>query len=181
MSFLLRLRISESRSARRLSQLTPANLRLAHYSLRYRTGLDLRDGTVRGLSTSLDAQALLHAVRKGRSGAENCRQGSRRISAMLIAAEVQLSLGFTPSLSNPADPPSRGKRTIVKPKPSVPSLSRVAKSLLQYVHGMKRRYRRIIQCGTGLAAWSTPWWSSSCSSSKIGKPSDSLQRDMDAD
>ena len=122
--------------------------------------------------TLVDSQALLHACRKGRSGAENFRHGSRVLASVLIAAEIQLHAGYTPSHSNPSDPPSRGEWNISKPSSAKHVLEDFGSSKLgMYIHEVKRAHRHLAKRGVMKNVWSVSSWSSSCSSSCLGQPS----------
>ena len=121
----------------------------------------------------VDSQALMFAIRKGRSSSANFRQGARRAAAMMIAGEIHLHLGFTPSRSNPADPPSRGKQLASKVCAGRHEfMSPAAVRLKSTLHKHKRAHRRIVKCGTGPSWWSLGSWSSSCSSSGLAQPSE---------
>ena len=122
----------------------------------------------------VDSQALLHAVRKGRSGAHNFWHGTRVLASMLLACELHLHTGYTPSKWNPSDGASRGVHDPrLDPEPRTigdgGESSRPVRSL-QALHSTKRSYRRIVACGT-MPGWTTPPWSSSCSSSRLEQPS----------
>ena len=119
----------------------------------------------------LDSQVLLFACRKGRSGAENFRHGSRVLASLLIAAEVQLHTGFTPSRSNPSDPPSRGVHKIDKPCSTKVLHKSHSHTLTDHPHFLKRCHRNIIKRGVNMPSWSLGSWASSCSSSCLAQPS----------
>ena len=119
----------------------------------------------------VDSQSLRFVVLKGRSGAEHFRFGSRRIAALLIATEIQLHLGYTPSRSNPGDPPSRGLGLgSTHRRNAATKASRVAQRHIDYLDGLSRSYRRCIRCGTAPSWWQASW-ASSHSSSDLGQPS----------
>jgi len=61
----------------------------------------------------VDAQAVLGAAKKGRSSSRSLRHPLRRLAAELLATGIRLFLLYVPSESNPADPPSRGKRSLL--------------------------------------------------------------------
>jgi len=56
-----------------------------------------------------DAQAVLRAVRKGRSSAPSITREIRRTGALLLAMDCLLFISYVPSEWNPADRPSRGR------------------------------------------------------------------------
>jgi hypothetical protein len=56
----------------------------------------------------VDAQAVMYALRKGRSSAPTLRRNLRKIAAMELIGDVRLKFGYIPTDSNPADRPSRG-------------------------------------------------------------------------
>ena len=65
----------------------------------------------------VDAQAVGHALRKGRSSAGTFRFGVAAIAALSLIADMKISYPYLPSESNPADYPSRGSvrlRTVRK-------------------------------------------------------------------
>ncbi len=56
----------------------------------------------------VDAQAVLSALQKGRSGAPTLRHPVRQAGALSMACGWRWRFGHLPSESNPADDPSRG-------------------------------------------------------------------------
>ena len=56
----------------------------------------------------MDAISVLSALQKGRSSAPSLRICVRRISALVLAANLRIRYGYIPSEWNPADAPSRG-------------------------------------------------------------------------
>ncbi len=56
----------------------------------------------------MDAQAVLSAMQKGRSGAPTLRHPVRQAGAISLACGWRWRFGYLPSGSNPADDPSRG-------------------------------------------------------------------------
>jgi len=74
------------------------------------------------LAALIDAQAVLSALRKGRSSAPTLRLTLRRTAAYLLGTDVWLRPVYVPTEFNPADRPSRGSRgtprslrTVLKP------------------------------------------------------------------
>ena len=57
-----------------------------------------------------DAQAVLHAAKKGRSSSPSLRRPIMHLGAYCLAFGLQLLLIWVPSEHNPADKPSRGSR-----------------------------------------------------------------------
>ena len=119
----------------------------------------------------VDSMALMFAVRKGRSSAPNFRFGSKVLAAHLLASEVQLHVGYTPSRHNPSDEPSRG---VVRAR-----LGRICPktkgrhyqhSFVKHTHFLKRCYRHFVASGTMRAPRFPRAWPSSCSSSRFGQP-----------
>ena len=103
--------------------------------------------------------------------AENFRHGSRVLASLLIAAEVQLHTGFTPSRSNPSDPPSRGVHKIDKPCSTKVLHKSHSHTLTDHPHFLKRCHRNIIKRGVNMPSWSLGSWASSCSSGCLAQPS----------
>ena len=65
----------------------------------------------------VDAQALMHALRKGRSSSGAFKIQLQQVAALCLCADVSMTYGYIPTSCNPADPPSRGvKRTIRRMK-----------------------------------------------------------------
>ena len=114
----------------------------------------------------LDSQALIHAVRKGRSGASNFWHGSRMLASMLLACEVQLHCGYIPSAFNPADGPSRG---LIRPKGKV-RVRPKRDGFLEYVHQFKRSVRRLKKGPHGSAFSDLAWDSSDSDSCTVQPP-----------
>ena len=56
----------------------------------------------------LDAQAVLFALRKGRSSAHEVRRFISAAAATSLAADVLFRCAYVPSICNPSDKPSRG-------------------------------------------------------------------------
>ena len=105
----------------------------------------------------VDSLPLLYTITKGRSGAVNFRYGSRRIAAMLIATEIQPHLGYTPSRSNPGDPPSRGLRSAtIRGNISSSSHEGSSQKLTNMLHQLSRSHRRLVRCGTFPSWWNLP-------------------------
>jgi len=57
----------------------------------------------------IDAQAVLGALVRGRSSAHTLRKEIAKAAALTIAADLVMRYAYTPSESNPADGPSRGR------------------------------------------------------------------------
>jgi hypothetical protein len=66
----------------------------------------LRHGT--RLAALVDAQAVLHALSKGRSSAPTIKAEVRRAGAICLGCDMLVRYIYIPSESNPADAPSRG-------------------------------------------------------------------------
>jgi len=90
----------------------------------------------RRVAMLVDAQAVLGALRKGRTSAPTLRFEVRRVAAMAIAADWHVHYTYVPSGCNPADAPSRGVTSSGKPRPG----SRVVKHTTK-VTGADREYR----------------------------------------
>ena len=58
----------------------------------------------------VDAQALMHALRKGRSSRGAFKVQLQNVAAYSLAADLKMIYGYIPTSCNPADPPSRGVR-----------------------------------------------------------------------
>ena len=58
----------------------------------------------------VDAQALMYALRKGRSSSAACKTQLQKIAAPNLCADVAVTYGYIPTACNPADPPSVGSR-----------------------------------------------------------------------
>ena len=106
------------------------------------------------VSALVDAQAVLGALRKGRSSAPTLRFEVRRVAALVLATNLQMHYVYVPSGCNPGDPPSRGltlgglprqkpkvKKTTVKLGPEERAYSDWKKSLRKcrayqaFIHG----------------------------------------------
>jgi hypothetical protein len=59
----------------------------------------------------IDAQAVLHALRKGRSSSGGHRRLIAACGAALLAGDLRAKFFYVPTEYNAADPPSRGKQT----------------------------------------------------------------------
>jgi len=59
----------------------------------------------------VDAQAIMHALRKGRSSAWSIRRHIAAASASILAGDLRVKFFYVPSEDNVADKPSRGKTT----------------------------------------------------------------------
>jgi hypothetical protein len=125
----------------------------------------------------VDAQAVLHAAKKGRSSAGNFWYGSRALASLLLACDIQLHVGYVPGTWNPADRPSRGRdsagvRCYTRARLSASGKSRIVRSSLdKYVHSIRRACRRLKECGHLSDSELAPSWSSSDSGSRTGQPS----------
>ena len=95
----------------------------------------------------VDSQPLRFVIIKGRSSAPYFRFGSRRIAALLLAAEIQLYIGYTPSRSNPGDPPSRGLRPASHVRSAALRACSSVKRVTDYCHEVSRSHRKITCCG----------------------------------
>ena len=63
----------------------------------------------------LDAQALIYALRKGRSSSRAFKVQLQKVGALTVCADILPYYGYIPTACNPGDPPSRGiKRTLRK-------------------------------------------------------------------
>ena len=68
---------------------------------------------------------------------------------MLIATEVQLHLGYTPSKWNTVDPPSRGVTAATRHSAERgPRVKDTRKTLVEEMHALKSFRRRVIKNGT---------------------------------
>ena len=90
----------------------------------------------------VDAQAVGHALRKGRSSAASFRFGIAAVAALSLAADIKLSYPYLPSESNPADYPSRGlvRRRTDKKKGGVRR-----RSSLDMLERRCRKLRRVLR------------------------------------
>jgi hypothetical protein len=59
----------------------------------------------------IDAQTVLHALRKGRSSSGGHRRLIAACGAALLAGDLRAKFFYVPTEYNAADPPSRGKQT----------------------------------------------------------------------
>ena len=120
----------------------------------------------------VDSLALMFAVRKGRSSAPNFRFGSRVLATNLLAADLQLHVGYTPSRFNPSDEPSRGvlPTRVGRCGPRSKG-SHCQQSLVLRTHLLKRSVCRLVACGHLRRKCALDSWSSSCSSSCLTQPS----------
>ena len=118
----------------------------------------------------VDAQALLFAIRKGRSSAYYLVPSVRKVGANCLAADLRLFPGYIPSSWNPADAGIRGLVPEVKTrKPSKPCVNNCFQ---KHFRSVKRSVRILKQRG----AWprtkgACSSWDSSNSSSRNGQPS----------
>lgn len=74
----------------------------------------------------VDAKVVTGAASKGRSSAGALRGPLRALAALLLSADVLLRLVYIPSEDNPADSPSRGKRS--RPIPRMRVRSKVSRT-----------------------------------------------------
>jgi hypothetical protein len=58
----------------------------------------------------VDALAVLGALKRGRTSAPTLKSATKRIAAIILAADILPRYGYIPSEDNPADAPSRGRR-----------------------------------------------------------------------
>ena len=103
----------------------------------------------------VDAQALMHALRKGRSSSSAFKVQLQSVAAHCLAADLKMTFGYIPTSCNPGDPPSRGVRRTIKhlrPKAVLP------KSWTKQLHN-GRTVRRLA------VAWGLREKGSFCSSS----------------
>ena len=56
----------------------------------------------------VDVQALMFALRKGRSSSSAFKVQLQKVAALNLCADVAATYGYIPTSCNPADPPSRG-------------------------------------------------------------------------
>ena len=77
------------------------------------------------LVAAIDAQAVLGAVKKGRSSKPTFKRQITRLAATCLAADLQLLTVWVPSAHNPADAPSRGKRR----RPDIRNPARVIRTV----------------------------------------------------
>ncbi len=122
----------------------------------------------------VDAQAVYHSVKKGRSSAPNFWHGSRCLASILLACDIQLHVGYIPGRWNPADGPSRGKVRSAKSAASAPGRSGLSKTHLRSdkaFHNYRRAVRRLARCGHFGDTGSALTWNSSDSLSTCGQPS----------
>ena len=96
----------------------------------------------------IDAQAVLGAVTRGRSGAPTVRREISLIAALLLAGDLRLKVAYVPSEENPADEPSRGivrrwraRRTAV-PARAGRALHNASKVPRRVVHTTDKRFKR---------------------------------------
>ena len=62
----------------------------------------------------LDAQALIGALRKGRSSSGAFKLQLQKIAALNLCADISVTYGYIPTSCNPSDPPSRGLKRNLK-------------------------------------------------------------------
>ena len=88
----------------------------------------------------LDAQALLFALRKGRSSSKAFKIQVQKVGALHLCADILATYGYIPTSCNPADPPSRGvRRTLRKLRESKP----VRCSILDQCQSSRRTLRHL--------------------------------------
>ena len=96
----------------------------------------------------VDSLALMHAVRKGRSSGPKFWFGSHVLAPHLLAAELQLHIGYIPTAYNPSDEPSRGARgkggTRGRHKQTS---SHASHSFIRQAHLAKRCHRTFLKNG----------------------------------
>jgi len=88
------------------------------------------------LVAAIDAQAVLGAVKKGRSSRPTFKRQVTRLAATCLAADIQLLCLWVPSAHNPADGPSRGQRR----RSYAGRTAKVAKAFLKTSVGVAYRH-----------------------------------------
>ena len=106
----------------------------------------------------VDAQAVLGALRKGRTSAQTLRHPVRQAGALALACGWRWHYGYLPSESNPADAPSRGVRARRQPIPGHASRGTSVIKLMKVVRDERRFLRRLrrSRCGSeydGCCCW----------------------------
>ena len=89
----------------------------------------------------LDAQALLFALRKGRSSSGGFKLQLQKAGALAVCADMLAYYGYVPTSCNPGDPPSRGVRRTMKrfrePKQSSSKWQEHVRSVRRFFRHMK--------------------------------------------
>ena len=117
----------------------------------------------------VDAQAVLGALKKGRSSAGTLRHPVAQAGALALACNWKLTFGYLPSESNPADDLSRGVLQRGKRKRKRPATVPFSKQLA----GSYRRFKRAVRAGPwGSEELSFPGITSDGSASCFASPSD---------
>ena len=117
----------------------------------------------------VDAQALLFAIRKGRSSAYYLAPAVRKVGANCLAADLRIFPGYIPSIWNPPDPASRGLGSTAKHHKQPKSSER--NHFLDHLHSVSRSVRHLKKRGAWpVASGTNSSWRSSNSSSMYGQP-----------
>ena len=88
----------------------------------------------------IDTQALLYALRKGRSSSGAFKVQLQKVAALNLCADISVVYGYIPTSCNPADPPSRGvRRRISKFGRGPPSRSKLS----QHFQSLRRAERHL--------------------------------------
>ena len=115
----------------------------------------------------VDAQALLFAIRKGRSSAYYLAPVVRKVGASCLAADLRSFPGYIPSIWNPSDPASRGLVSTAKHHKH----SSERNHFLDHLHSVSRSVRHLKKLGAWpVASGTNSSWRSSNSSSMYGQP-----------
>lgn len=113
-----------------------------------------------------DAQALLFAVRKGRSSSPNFGFATMTIAAVCLAADLRVHPAYTPSRWNAADSDSRGVCRRMHRQVHTKQTA-----FEKDVHCLQRNIRRLRKTGALGGDARSISWASTCSDTCLAQPS----------